>query len=434
MYKRKTYCVAGFFFGVRIEEELLKEMNNLRPFEEHRRSTPEDEGMLLFNLEQISSLAQLQTEPIYCSQNGADAPEIAIWNTPKGYFFRLRPLPGSPVAARLYANKEFTEASLFLTGEDNVFGLNNALMLLLAFASARKGGLVMHASAIICNEKGYLFLGKAGTGKSTHARLWVENIPKAELLNDDNPIIRVMLNGSIRVFGSPWSGKNPCYKAKDVPVVATVRLEQAPENSIWELSPLEAYASVMSSASAFRPFTELTDGWHNSLKAVFAQVPCYYLRCRPDAAAVKLCYNVTRMDTLELPNELFMKEVAALLDEGREVILTPKGNSMLPFIIGQRDSIILRKKKDVCIGDIVLARISDKYILHRIIRIEGENITLMGDGNLYITESCTRADVLGTVCAIQRDGKNRTPGNGKVWMALCPVRRFLLGIYKRMAL
>ena len=84
-------------------------------------------------------------------------------------------------------------------------------------------------------------------------------------------------------------------------------------------------------------------------------------------------------------------------------------------------------------GDIVLVRLPGRYVMHRIIREEGEHLTLMGDGNLQGTESCTRADVLGTVHTILRDGKPRQPGDGKLWGRLLPFRRIILGIYRRLS-
>ena len=146
------------------------------------------------------------------------------------------------------------------------------------------------------NSDGYLFLGRSGTGKSTHSRLWLKHISGSELLNDDNPILRLLPDGSVRVFGSPWSGKTPCYKAKDVPVGAVVRLEQAPYNKIARLSPLEAYASLMGSASSFRPFRALADAWHETLNAMVPQVPCFKLECLPDREAALLCHQNVKRD------------------------------------------------------------------------------------------------------------------------------------------
>lgn len=285
MYASKAYLVAGFPFKVKADEKLLERMGNMKPFEAEGQDGP------LFELDQVETVAAPEGESLFCTQDGPEFPEIAIRTVPEGHLFRMRPLPGKPVAVELQVNEDFTKACMKLSGTDDVFGLNNSLMLLYAFASARSGALEMHSSVVMHDGKGYLFLGKSGTGKSTHSRLWLKNIPDTELLNDDNPVLRLMPDGSARVFGSPWSGKTPCYKAQDVPVGAIVRIEQAPQNAIRRLNPLEAYASVMASASAFRPFKELSDGWHRTLESLAAIVPCYTLRCLPDDAAALLCHK-----------------------------------------------------------------------------------------------------------------------------------------------
>lgn len=135
----------------------------------------------------------------------------------------------------------------------------------------------------------------------------------------------------------------------------------------------------------------------------------------------------------ELPNDILLPEVAALLAAGSDVTLLTKGNSMLPFIRGGRDSVRLRKFPSAAPGDIVLARLAGgNYVLHRVIRAEEEKLTLMGDGNVRGTESCRAEDVAGTVVAVVRpDGSERAPGRGKAWKALRPVRRYLLGVYRR---
>ena len=138
------------------------------------------------------------------------------------------------------------------------------------------------------------------------------------------------------------------------------------------------------------------------------------------------------MDKRAIPNELLLGEVAAVLREGREAVIIPTGNSMLPFIRGGVDRVVLSPRRDAAVGDVVLVRIGERYLLHRIIAREGDALTLMGDGNLVGTEACTVADVLGTVTEILRpDGRSRTPGKARLWRALRPVRRYLLGIYRR---
>ena len=138
------------------------------------------------------------------------------------------------------------------------------------------------------------------------------------------------------------------------------------------------------------------------------------------------------MDKRVLPNKVLLEEAGQLLDEGREVTFTPLGSSMLPFIRGGKDSVTLRKKDSAEVGDIVLVRLPGRYVLHRIIALDGKNVTLMGDGNLSGTEACTRADIMGTVTAIQRGKRNVIPGKGRFWRALKPFRRYILGVYRRL--
>lgn len=279
-----AYQVAGFRFEVLGPQP---DAANLAPF-----LTQSTEGELLFTLRIVPSLPLLPATPYFTTDDGPGFPEIAIDRYSNGdYRFRVRPLPGKPVAGEFKVSARFDNAQLLLTREDPAFALNNALMLLFAFSSAHKGLLEMHSSVVMNGGKGYLFLGKSGTGKSTHSSLWLRHIPGTQLLNDDNPILRLMPDGTARVYGSPWSGKTPCYKSKDVPVGAIVRIQQAPYNKITRLPILQAYASLMASASGFRPFQSLADGWHRTLEALAASVPCYTLECLPDKEAAELCHS-----------------------------------------------------------------------------------------------------------------------------------------------
>lgn len=144
---------------------------------------------------------------------------------------------------------------------------------------------------------------------------------------------------------------------------------------------------------------------------------------------------------MTIPNDKFATEIGRLMAEGSEVVFKPKGVSMLPFIRGGRDSVVLRKPSSVKAGDIVLAKTDDsRYVLHRIIKAEKGRLTLMGDGNISGHEHCTDSDVLGVATKIIRDGKEidcQSPEHLKKvkrWTRLLPVRRYLLAIYKRIIL
>lgn len=138
-------------------------------------------------------------------------------------------------------------------------------------------------------------------------------------------------------------------------------------------------------------------------------------------------------ETVIVPNDLAFAEVGTLLAEGKAVTLRAKGNSMFPFIREGRDEIILEKCTDIVPGDIVLAHLSNgRHVVHRIIRMEDEHITLMGDGNRCATESCLRKDIIGKVTCILREGKptdcnsRRQRQLAKWWTSLLPIRRYLL--------
>lgn len=140
-------------------------------------------------------------------------------------------------------------------GDDNdQYFLTHAIMIAFMLATSRNGTLLIHASAVLFGRKAYLFQGKSGTGKSTHASLWTHNIPGAELLNDDHPVIRFSADGVAMAYGSPWSGKTHCYRNLCAPIGAFVRIVRASENGLRRLkSPLMAYASLTPSVF-FMPF------------------------------------------------------------------------------------------------------------------------------------------------------------------------------------
>lgn len=144
---------------------------------------------------------------------------------------------------------------------------------------------------------------------------------------------------------------------------------------------------------------------------------------------------------LILPNADLIGEVVRLLSEGKEVILSTKGASMMPFIHTNRDSVLLVRRDRPQVGDIALGEIApSRYVLHRIAAIDGEKVTLRGDGNLRGTERCRLDRIHGVAVQIIRP-------NGKVidaeaprfkkrvarWNAL-PVsaRHLFLALYRRL--
>lgn len=169
-----------------------------------------------------------------------------------------------------------------------MFQVNTSLMIMFTFVGAMKGSLLLHSSVIRREGEANLFFGVSGTGKSTHSRLWLTYVEDADLMNDDNPVIRFEGDRLI-AYGTPWSGKTLCYRNVKAPVRAMVRLEQAPENTITRLYLLEAYASVIAACSTIRWDSGVMDKIIPIVERIANEVPCWQLRCRPDEEAVKVC-------------------------------------------------------------------------------------------------------------------------------------------------
>ena len=197
------------------------------------------------------------------------------------------------LASAMKTNADFSECviSLFGDEDDQRFGLGNAMMIAFAFAAAYYNVVLMHASVTMNNGYGYLFLGKSGTGKSTHSKLWRQYIEGSDLLNDDNPAVRAFDDGRVVVYGTPWSGKTPCYRNLQMPVGAYVRLEQYPENVIRQETRLETFASVLSSCSTMVWDKPSYDHITNTVSQIASKVSAYYLRCRADQEAAQLSYR-----------------------------------------------------------------------------------------------------------------------------------------------
>ena len=141
-----------------------------------------------------------------------------------------------------------------------------------------------------------------------------------------------------------------------------------------------------------------------------------------------------------MTDEIIIHEAIRLVDEGVSVTFPVKGYSMLPFIIGGRESVILQKPQVVRLGDVVLAWVDDcRYVVHRVIGIEGERVILMGDGNIVGVEHCLLGDVKALATHVV-DAKGRkhdlyAPWRQKasrLWWQMRPVRRYILAIYRRL--
>ena len=438
MTNRHIYQVAGHVFEVTLpsNDPLAQQMSQYEPF----RLLGTDQK-LAFRL-QVVAERPAKGEFVREIHQDDDGSEILAGSVDGHPCFDF--LLCGKWQARLWTDDAYREAVLYAEGE-RLFGLNDALMVMFALSTAEQQTLLMHASVVSYQGAAYLMLGKSGTGKSTHTRLWLEHIKGTELVNDDNPVVRIIDNQAF-VFGSPWSGKTPCYRNVHHPIGAFIQLSQAPLNEIRRIKGIEAYAALVPSVSGKRWDKRIADGLHETENWMAGHVPMFHLRCLPDGDAARICCRavapqVEASMVKMVENNDAIHEVEALLKEGYKVILPVKGQSMLPFIVGSRDSVeLVLPDSALVVGDAVLAWVNgSRYVLHRIVEIGMDgHLLLMGDGNIAGKEYCTLGDVVARADYVVKPDGSRTYLYSKsqhfywrLWKMLKPLRRWILAVLRR---
>lgn len=203
------------------------------------------------------------------------------------------------------SNQEFSYSVISMPEDKaaDVSVLSWLIMVAFGQASLLHQTLLIHASAVVWQGKGFAFLGKSGTGKSTHSKLWLNHMEGAELLNDDNPAIRLEANGEVYIYGTPWSGKTPCYKNKKAPLTALVRLEQAKRNVFSLKIGVEALVDVLPSCTAIRWNKQLFNEMANTVGILVENVQVAKLDCLPNKEAALLC-NAELMKRIKINNPI----------------------------------------------------------------------------------------------------------------------------------
>lgn len=190
----------------------------------------------------------------------------------------------------LQTNKTFSDCHCALNGNYNMrsFGLNKALMLIFAFAGAHHQTVLIHASLVRQDGYGYAFIAKSGTGKSTQVSMWLRYLPGCDLMNDDNPIVRI-IDGRPYIYGGPWSGKTPCYRNVKAPLGAITRIDRATANSVERLQPIDAFASLLPACSSMKWDTDIFNKICDIITRLVETTGIYVLHCLPNREAAEVC-------------------------------------------------------------------------------------------------------------------------------------------------
>ena len=290
--------MAGHRFSVVMDEAspLWERMQvNYGPFETDSSVGDTDKRIFTLHVNPSPDWALADTsgmEPLFVGNNRPEETQTDFYRDGDGFYLDFAVNGKNPKVASLRISGDFKSGALsFADLSIGRFAIDNAAMLMFTFSTASLGTLEMHSSVTVNSGRAYMFLAESGTGKSTHSRMWLENIPGSELLNDDNPIVRVADDGTVTVYGSPWSGKTPCYRNASAPLGAMVQIRRSPTNAATPLFVPEAYALISSSSSGFRGIASMADGLHETIAAIALNYPCFVLDCRPDAQAAQVCHK-----------------------------------------------------------------------------------------------------------------------------------------------
>lgn len=208
-----------------------------------------------------------------------------------GYQFIMMNID-SAECALLITDKDFAHCRCALKGDTIMrsYGLNNALMLVYSFAAAYKDTLLFHASVVRHGGLGYAFTAKSGTGKSTQVSNWLRYIPGCDMMNDDNPVVRVIGNECF-IYGSPWSGKTPCYRNVKAPLGAVTQIDRSSSNSVEPVSAVQAFVTMLPSVSSMKWDMELFKRICQTLTEIVERVSVYILHCLPDRNSAEVCHE-----------------------------------------------------------------------------------------------------------------------------------------------
>lgn len=281
---KKDYQIAGHRIRIEGSEEWIDTvaaLDGFKPFEVETKGEPT--AYFVWTDDEVPQLTEAQYE------NEVDGITDVFGRYEGGHLFVMTP----PIGGKLCLWKADGSQKVYFKGQLMPRLVRFSLWIAYGLVTLHQQTVAIHTSVIQYKGRTVLFLGESGTGKSTHTRLWRENIEGAVLLNDDSPILRVM-DGKVWMFGSPWSGKTPCYKTESYPLAACVRLSQAPYNKIRRLSIPQGYAAIHPSCPPDFAYDDvLYDCISETIGYALSQVPVFHLECLPDADAARLsCQTV----------------------------------------------------------------------------------------------------------------------------------------------
>lgn len=229
------------------------------------------------------------SESVFINDAVNDMGHVCLYEIPEGYKIEIKARHDS-FLHYMISDRRFTNLVAAVNWNDKYVGQVISSLIRMAFSQAvlEHDAVSVHASAVFIDGQAYMFMGKSGTGKSTHASLWIKNFYGCDLLNDDNPVVRVKDTG-VWIYGTPWSGKTQCYKNLSFPLKGAVLLKQAAINRFFYCKEIKAFVTLLPSCSVIREDEYLHNCLCDILVKIIDHITVGTLDCLPNREAAVLC-------------------------------------------------------------------------------------------------------------------------------------------------
>jgi len=248
----------------------------------------------------LSVLISLDEAPISSESVKVLADSSPIW----GDGFRFEESPSCYITSmrsqsdlsqvQMHSSKDFLNSTIYLGDENNKHKLLISWFLMIVFGQGVLAykTIMIHASTVERNlEEAYAFLGKSGTGKSTHSQLWLKYLTDFTLLNDDNPVLRLFDTKDVFIYGTPWSGKTSCYRDLKIKLSGIIRLNQSLFNRFELKKNTESLVVLLPSCTAIRWNKKLFNNMVDTVESIVALIPVGILNCDISEEAVNVSYK-----------------------------------------------------------------------------------------------------------------------------------------------
>lgn len=212
--------------------------------------------------------------------------QLLMWRLKDSYIFIYRN-QGIMICSSKFSNAKIILFKSECMNENISYFLHILWCQLMVFTGK---ACICHASCIELDGYSYLFTGRSGAGKSTQSRLWTD-VMGANLINDDNPIIGINEKSEIIVYGSPWSGKTPCYLKKSYPLKGIFRIHKSQKNDANYQDYIDAYKSFFPSCSCIRTNTKLQLKLNSIIINIITKTHFIDLYCNLSREAPIFAYN-----------------------------------------------------------------------------------------------------------------------------------------------